>query len=563
MSNSEFLKKIKDGAIKTWKTHKILPSLVGAQAILESGWGKSELAIKANNLFGVKASAEWNGDVYPILTKEHINGEWITIVADFRKYDSWNDSVNDHANFFVANDFRKNNYSKVFGEKDYKKAVKAILTPVAQYGYATDPNYASKIIQIIEQNNLTEWDNIALGKIEDNKEETIKDEIVLEIGKEDLNMAEVIGSSHAGHGGAGKWTDPGAMGNGLKEAEVAREINAKIVKALGCKDTTDNSGTSVNGILANTVRNINNSPSGYQISNHLNSFGSASATGVEVLYGDISDKPMADKVSKAIADALGLPNRGAKDGSWLYIANNSNWDKKVLLIEWGFISNPNDMKALKANMDKAIKAMLACFGHNVTISGGGTTTAPKPTPSKPTYEIINRTKSDSRVGTKPTILSRASMYATGQKVNPIVHGKSYKVIEKGTRKGDNKNAYLLDGITSWVLEQDLDFGKESAPTQSNTIHTVTHGDTLWAISRKYGSTVDNIKAWNGLSSNVIVVGQKLIVKKSNPQTVHTVVKGDTLWALSKKYGSTVDNIKSWNGLKSDTLSIGQKLVVKK
>lgn len=562
MSNSQFLEKIKQGAIDTWKTHKILPSLVGAQAILESGWGKSELAKNANNLFGIKANKDWNGKVYPVVTKEFIDDEWIEVVANFRQYDSWSDSVLDHANFFTESQFRKDNYKHVFGEKDYKKAVKAILTPIAKYGYATDPNYADKIIKIIEENNLESWDKIVLGLNNETTENVVdkpQNSNNTDLGKEDVKMA--ITSSHAGHGGAGRWTDPGAVGNGYQEATVARQINDKIIKATGARDTTDNRGTSVNGILANTVNNINACAGGYQISNHLNSFGSASATGVEVLYGSIADKPMAEKVSKAIADALGIANRGAKDGSWLYIASNTGANKKVLLIEWAFISNPNDMNKLMGNMDKAINAMLACFGYNVNVSGGGGSSSS--TSTAKTYKINNRIKTGGRVGSTAKVLSKATQYATGQKVNPIVHGKSYKVIEQGKREGDNKNAYLLEGIMSWVLEQDLDFGKASSASTSNTIHTVTHGDTLWGISRKYGTTVDNIKALNGLKSNVIVVGQKLIVKKSNPQTVHTVVKGDTLWALSRKYGSTVANIKSWNGLKSDVLSIGQKLVVKK
>lgn len=558
MSNSQFLEKIKQGAIDTWKTHKILPSLVGAQAILESGWGKSELAKNANNLFGVKANKDWKGDIYPVVTKEFIDGEWIEIVANFRKYKDWNESVLDHANFFTESQFRKDNYKHVFGETDYEKAVKAILVPVAKYGYATDPNYADKIIRVIQENDLVEWDKIALGTKVDNQNETIKDET----GKEDVNMAIAIGSSHAGHGGKGRWADSGAVGNGLQEATVARTINSKFVKATGVRDVTDNSGANANAILANTVAGINSSPAGYQISHHLNAFGNSSANGVEVLYGSIEDKPMAEKLSKAIADATGMYNRGAKDGSWLYIANNSGYNKRVLLIEWGFITNKGDMDKLNKNMDKAINAVIKTLGASGTVSGGSTSSNTTTSTAK-TYKINNRTKTGGRVGSTAKVLSKATQYATGQKVNPIVHGKSYKVIEQGKREGDNKNAYLLEGIMSWVLEQDLDFGKASSVSSKDTIYSVTHGDTLWGISRKFGTTVDNIKAWNGLSSNVIVVGQKLIVKKSSSQTVHTVVKGDTLWALSRKYGSTVANIKSWNGLKSDTLSIGQKLIVKK
>lgn len=520
--SKDLLSNIKEGSILTWSTHKILPSLVGAQAILESGWGKSELAINANNLFGVKADSGWKGEKYNVPTKEFIDNQWITINADFRKYKDWNESVNDHANFFIENDFRKNNYRHLIGEKDYKKAVEAILKPIAEYGYATDPDYANKIIRIIEENKLYEWDKIAFNGNTDK-------------GKEDLIMA--IASSHAGHGGAGgtgRWADSGAVGNGLQEATVARTINAKIIKATGVRDTTDNKGANANAILYNTVANINSCAGGWQIANHLNAFGQSSANGVEVLYGDIADKPMAEKVSKAIADATGMYNRGAKDGSWLYIASNSGWDKKVLLIEWGFITNKGDMDKLMANMDKGINAMLKCFGYDVNVGGGTTPTNPtKPTtPTKPsTYEIINRTKSDSRVGQTVSVASFASAYATGQPINQsVVKGKKYKVIEKGTRKNDNKNAYLLEGIMSWVLEQDIpEFKANPAPTPSkDTIYTVMPNDTLWGISRKYGTSVEQLKAWNNLKSDILMVGQKLIVKKGssdgfNINNYHTTV----------------------------------------
>lgn len=193
-------------------------------------------------------------------------------------------------------------------------------------------------------------------------------------------------STGAGHGGLktnGNWRDSGAVGNGYQEADVARTINAKIIAKTKVPDTTDNAGTSQNDNLAKITAKINVCGDGWALSNHLNSF-NGSATGVEVLYGSPSSKPMAEAMSKAIADALGLPNRGAKDGSWLYIAKHSNSGKKVLLIEWGFIDNAKDMKVLMANMDKAIDAMLACFGYSPSKPS---TPVPTP-PSKPSLKPI-------------------------------------------------------------------------------------------------------------------------------------------------------------------------------
>lgn len=608
MTNKEFLAKIKDGAIKSWKTHKILPSLVGAQAILESGWGKSDLATKANNLFGVKADASWKGNVFLVPTKEYINGQWVTIQANFRRYDSWNDSVNDHANFFIENDFRKNNYKGLIGEKDYKKAVASILTPKAQYGYATDPNYADKIIRVIEENNLTEWDKIAFGETPSQNTNNNTNN-----NGGSVTMAGQIATTHAGHGGrknGNAWTDPGAVGSGYKEADVARQINAKIVKATGAYDATDNSGTSINGNLSNIVKKMNSVGKDWHVSNHLNSAGSL-ATGIEVWYwaGDETSRAKATQLSKALSDATGLPNRGAKGTRELYVLRNSNG--RTLLIEWGFINNPNDMKKLIANMDKAVNALLKVFGYNTTVGGGSTakpTPAPKPevpstgtggykfavgtqvtfggvfkdsvsaskanpnigyvpaskltknsgkitrqlkvnnrsvylidngfgwindgdvssvsgsgttaakpsTPkptahSKPTSGITNKNKFAK--GSTVRVLKSATHYQTGQSIANFVKGSTYKVKEvKQVNQSRSQYAFLLDGINSWVLAQDLEaVGGGSGSTQKT--YTVKKGDTLWGIATANKTTVANLKSWNNLKSDIIQVGQKLIVKK--------------------------------------------------
>ncbi|MDR2686732.1 MAG: glucosaminidase domain-containing protein [Oscillospiraceae bacterium] len=124
-------------------------SLTIAQAILESGWGKSELAQKANALFGVKADSRWGGKTYTVNTKEHVGGETVTVRAAFRAYGSWEESVADHAAFL-----RAARYKAVVGERDYKKACRAVHAA----GYATDPGYADYLIKLIERYGLTAWD---------------------------------------------------------------------------------------------------------------------------------------------------------------------------------------------------------------------------------------------------------------------------------------------------------------------------------------------------------------------------------------------------------------------
>ncbi len=177
-NQSHFLSAIKQGAMDGAK-EGVLPSITAAQAILESGWGSSELA-KApnNNLFGIKDSEDWNGEIVTVLTQEYVNGGYITVNAAFRKYTSWNDSVVDHAKFFTSTEWRKNNYRKVVNETDYRIAAQELKNA----GYATDPGYAGKLISLIEAYKLYEWDEMSNNSIS-----TVENEgVVIDNPKADL-----------------------------------------------------------------------------------------------------------------------------------------------------------------------------------------------------------------------------------------------------------------------------------------------------------------------------------------------------------------------------------------
>ena len=92
-------------------------------------------------------------------------------------------------------------------------------------------------------------------------------------------------------------------------------------------------------------------------------------------------------------------------------------------------------------------------------------------------------------------------------------------------------------------------------------YTVKSGDSLWLIAQRFGTTVDAIKQLNGITSNLLNVGQVLKIpsSQSSPYIEYTVRSGDTLWLLSRRYDTTVNAIKQLNGLTSDMLSIGQVL----
>lgn len=140
----DFINEIKQGAIDTYNEYGILPSLTMAQAILETGWGQSRIG---NNIFGIKGS--WNGKSKTVSTQEYVNGSYVTINAEFRDYDNVSQSIIDHAQL-LNND----RYSEVPKAKNYAEAARAVHNA----GYATDPGYSDKLIDIIESYGLDQWD---------------------------------------------------------------------------------------------------------------------------------------------------------------------------------------------------------------------------------------------------------------------------------------------------------------------------------------------------------------------------------------------------------------------
>lgn len=131
----------------------VLNSILIAQACLESNYGKSELAVNAHNYGGIKANKPWSGEVYKKLTKEWDGTRYIAVTADFAKFESVEDYVDYHANFFTRNDTAKRVYQKVFEADTYQEQAKALTGT-----YATDPSYGKKLIDLIEKYHLYDYD---------------------------------------------------------------------------------------------------------------------------------------------------------------------------------------------------------------------------------------------------------------------------------------------------------------------------------------------------------------------------------------------------------------------
>lgn len=192
LSEQKAVDKIMPLCVADMKRTGILASVTGAQFILESGYGKTELAQNANNCFGMKAylsgntwaGSTWDGtSIYTKPTQEQdTHGVSSTVVAAFRKYACVEDSIADHSAYLLgAMNGSKKRYVGLAECTDWEEAAQIIKNG----GYATDVEYVEKLRSIIDRFNLTEYD---AGK------ETVPEKKWYRVRKTWVNVASQLGA---------------------------------------------------------------------------------------------------------------------------------------------------------------------------------------------------------------------------------------------------------------------------------------------------------------------------------------------------------------------------------
>ncbi len=256
--------------------------------------------------------------------------------------------------------------------------------------------------------------------------------------------------------------------------------------------------------------------------------------GAEVVYPLRST----DTLARSILESIGqegqimrkyyqrrLPENPSKD--YYYIMRETP-NTTSLLIEYGFIDNPNDVKKLQNNLldyaEAVVRAVARYIGVPYTAPGGVT---------ESTYVVQ---KGD-------------SLYSIAQKFNTTVD----KLKELNNLTSNN----LSIGQVLVISEE-----QGSSPSDDYIIYTVKRGDSLWNIARDFDTTVDAIIDLNNLGTTALSVGQTLkIPQKTESSLTYTVKSGDSLWKIANSFGVTVDSIIQTNNLSSTTLSIGQQLII--
>ncbi len=157
----DFLATVGPMCTNDMRDNKILASFTMAQAIYESGWGRSELAVNANNLFGMRAYSTWDGKVYD-KNQGVLYNSWDELVAKkgssyvnsysmsfWRAFDSWQESVYAHSELFNTS----SRYNNLRSNYDYKSCCRLVV----EDGYCTDNGYTEALINLIESYNLEQY----------------------------------------------------------------------------------------------------------------------------------------------------------------------------------------------------------------------------------------------------------------------------------------------------------------------------------------------------------------------------------------------------------------------
>lgn len=343
----------------------------------------------------------------------------------------------------------------------------------------------------------------------------------------------------AGHGG----TDGGAVGNGIIEKELTLEISQYIhnrLDELGIENTLirDSDVTlEPTERVAKVLEPYGNNRDVLVISNHINAGG---GQGAEIIYAlrnsDSFSRKIANELENSGRDVRKYyqrryPSDSSKD---YYFIHRNTGNTEAVIVEYGFLDNTTDAELLKKYWKDYAEAVVKAIASYVGV------------PYSFTGEMINENYYIVKKGD--------SLWSISNK-----YGLSVDELKD------------LNNLSSNNLSvgQKLLIKDTSSSDDLGIYYTVKAGDTLYGIANEYGLSVDELKSMNGLSNNNLSVGQKLLVSGTgevvvgNDYDTYVVKSGDNLYAIARKYGISVDKLKDINNLSSNLLSVGQKLLVPK
>ena len=544
---TQFLRNIIPAAQNVARGKDIYASVMIAQAALESGWGTSALSKAPNhNLFGVKGS--YNGQSVNMQTLEDSGGQnYYSIQADFRKYPSYQESLEDYADKIV------NGISgaPLFYSDAWKSKTNSYQDATAYLTgrYATDTAYGAKLNRIIEQFGLTKYDT-----------ETA------------VNMAEEIASNETSTTSGNSYT----VVSGDSLYAIARKTGTSIQDLL-----------SLNGLNLNSIIHPG----------QVLALSSKSAT-TEAKQEESASKEEKDNEETTNEETSTSTKQSSSSGTYTVVSGDGLYaiarktgtsiDDLLSLNGLSLTSTiyPGQVLTLSANSQEA-------ESEESSSTENESSTSTQETSSEENAASSEQTST----GGTYTVVSGDGLYAIARKTGTSIdnllslNGLSLNsTIYPGqvlTLSGNSEAAPAAESTESTAEEsqEEVATPEETTPSTNAKMYYVHSGDSLYRIAHNHGISLSTLLEWNNLSvDSIIHPGQGLIVSDgSSPlseqaeestssseetasestATTYTVQAGDGLWRIAKNHGLTLDELKSLNQLTSNIIQPGQVLIVSK
>ena len=594
---TQFLRNIIPAAQNVARGKDIYTSVMIAQAALESGWGTSALSKAPNhNLFGVKGS--YNGQSVNMQTLEDSGGQnYYSIQANFRKYPSYQESLEDYADKIV------NGISgaPLFYSGAWKSKTNSYQDATAYLTgrYATDTAYASKLNRIIEQFGLTKYDTeTAVNMAEEiaNQQTTtssgdgytvVNGDSLYAIARktgtsiQDLLSLNGLNLNSIIHPGQVLALSSKSVSTETKQEESAPKEETKSTETSTTTSTgsyTVVSGDGLYAIARKTGTNIQDllSLNGLTLNSTIYpgqvlKLSSTSETSASEEASTSTEETSSEETSTSSEQATSTGSYTVVSGDGLYaIARKTGTSIQDLLSLNGLTLNstiyPGQVLKLSSTSE---------------VSVSEETTSAEETSSE--ESASNEVQTSSSSGSY-TVVSGDSLYAIARKTGTSIqdllslNGLNLNSVIHPGQVLQLSNAYESSSTEETVTTTEETASSEETSTSGNAqMYYVHQGDTLYRIARNNGISLSTLLEWNNLSvDSPIYPGQGLIVsygsssssEESNTTTqssesTYTVKAGDGLWRIAKNYGLTLDELKSMNQLTSNIIQPGQVLIVSK
>ena len=600
---TQFLRNIIPAAQNVARGKDIYTSVMIAQAALESGWGTSALSKAPNhNLFGVKGS--YNGQSVNMQTLEDSGGQnYYSIQANFRKYPSYQESLEDYADKIV------NGISgaPLFYSGAWKSKTNSYQDATAYLTgrYATDTAYGSKLNRIIEQFGLTKYDtetavNMAEEIASNETATTSGNSYTVASGDSLYAIARKTGTSIQDllslnglnlnsiiHPGQVLALSSKAASTETKQEESAPKEETKstetstttstgsytVVSGDGLYAIARKTGTSIQDLLSLNGLTLNSTIYPGQVLKLSSSTETSESEGAATSTEETSSEETSTSSEQASSTSAGSYTVVSGDGLYA-IARKTGTNIQDLL----------SLNGLSLTSTIYPGQVLKLSSTSEVSTSEAATTSVEETSSEETASNEDQTASSAG---SYTVVSGDSLYAIARKTGTSIqdllslNGLNLNSVIHPGQVLQLSNAYESSSTEETVTTTEETSSSEEITTSGNAqMYYVHQGDTLYRIARNNGISLSTLLEWNNLSvDSPIHPGQGLIVSygssssteeaeetaasSESTETTYTVQPGDGLWRIAKNYGLTLDELKSMNQLTSNIIQPGQVLIVSK